>query len=143
MTVHLLCLCGLGDVFSHLARLPALQHEYPDHTIRFYLGGYGKSPQLSKEQINREGYEATVIKNLCFHSQLPKIREMLQKTVVKEGDIFQDWSYCEEIFANKEPPMMQYDIEFPHEHDSNADGFEVAKSVPLVFDASYTPGKST
>ena len=50
--------------------MPAMLKAYPNHDPIFYLGGYGKSPQFSKEQLEREGYEAKLIKNMTFHNQI-------------------------------------------------------------------------
>ena len=61
---HLLALHGFGDTLSLLTRIPNLQKEYPDHEIVFWLGGFGKAVQFSKEQIEREGHTAKIVKNL-------------------------------------------------------------------------------
>jgi hypothetical protein len=113
---HVLSLCGFGDILSHLTRIKAVKKKYPEHIVKFWLGGFGKAPQFSKEQIEREGYEAMIVKNLNFHNQLPAIRKLFLDQVVQENDIFEDWSFCEEIFQNKEPSFMQYDMEFPYNY---------------------------
>ena len=65
----ILQLAGFGDTLSLITRMPAMLESYPDHEPVFYLGGYGKSPHFSKEQLEREGFEAKLIKNLTFHNQ--------------------------------------------------------------------------
>ena len=70
-------LCGIGDITSHLARLPSVEKVYPNHKIVFLLGGYGKSPKLSKEMIERQGYAATTIKNYIYHNQHQKMETSL------------------------------------------------------------------
>ena len=59
----ILQLAGFGDTLSLITRMPALLEAHPDHEPVFYLGGYGKSPQFSKEQLEREGYESALIKS--------------------------------------------------------------------------------
>ena len=66
-------LCGIGDITSHLARLPSVEKVYPNHKIVFLLGGYGKSPKLSKEMIERQGYAATTIKNYIVSEDCGKV----------------------------------------------------------------------
>ena len=107
-TFHILQLAGYGDTLSAITRLPAVKEKYPDYKIKFWLGGYGKSPMFSKEQLEREGYEAALIKNLTFHNQLPQMRDFLLTNVVKPADIFEDWSFCEEIFDNRIPDFHKY-----------------------------------
>ena len=68
--IILLQLAGFGDTLSLLSRVPNLIKKYPKHDVKFYFGGIGKSPIFSKEQAEREGYEATVIKGLNVHGQL-------------------------------------------------------------------------
>ncbi len=53
-TFHILQLAGFGDTLSAITRLPALREKYPDYKIKFWLGGFGKSPIFSKEQLERE-----------------------------------------------------------------------------------------
>ena len=84
----ILQLAGLGDTLSLITRMPAMLEAYPKHEPIFYLGGYGKSPHFSKEQLEREGYEAKLIKNLTFHNQLTQMRDFLKTKVCKDGDIF-------------------------------------------------------
>ena len=93
-------LCGLGDVISHLTRLPAVEDKYPDHTICFLLGGFSGSPKLMKETIERQGYFASIIKNYNFHSQHDNIESFIVGKYVKEsrGDKYESWSFCREIF---------------------------------------------
>ena len=115
-TFHILQLAGFGDTLSAITRLPAVKEEYPDYKIKFWLGGFGKSPVFSKQQLEREGYEAGLIKNLTFHNQLPSIRDFLMTKVVKEGDKLEDWSFCEEIFDNRKPIFSKYDLQYPYEY---------------------------
>ena len=68
----ILQLAGVGDTLSLITRMPAMLKAHPDHEPVFYLGGFGKSPQFSKEALEREGYEAKLIRNLSFHNQLPQ-----------------------------------------------------------------------
>lgn len=112
-------LAGFGDTLSAITRLPAVKEKYPNHEIVFYLGGYGKSVEFSKEQLEREGYKANIIKNLNFHKQLPDIRKMIQDNMMEDGDIFEDWSFCEDIFQNKDPVFHQYDIKYPYFYKTN------------------------
>ena len=123
-TFHILCLAGYGDILSHITRIPAVREKYPkeEYDIKFWLGGYGKSPQFSKEQIEREGYEASLIKNLTFHNQLPEMRKFIKENAVKEDDVFEDWSFCEEIFQNKAPVFMQYEMQFPYDYNAEHKG---------------------
>lgn len=111
----ILQLAGFGDTLSAITRLPAVKKKYPEHEIVFYLGGFGKSVEFSKQQIEREGYKANIIKNLNFHVQLEEIRNLLKKTL-NDGDILEDWSFCEDIFQNKEPVFYQYDMQFPYQY---------------------------
>ena len=124
-TFHILKLAGFGDILSAITRLPALKEEYPDYKIKFWLGGFGKSPLFSKEQLAREGYEAGLIKNLTFHNQLPTIRDFLMSKVVKEGDKLEDWSFCEEIFDNRKPIFSKYDLQYPYEYKTKAPSAEL------------------
>ena len=119
-TFHILQLAGFGDTLSAITRLPAVKEKYPDYKIKFWLGGFGKAPLFSKQQLEREGYEAGLIKNLTFHNQLPSIRDFLMSKVVKEGDKLEDWSFCEEIFDNRKPIFSKYDLQFPYEYKTNA-----------------------
>ena len=115
-TFHILQLAGFGDTLSAITRLPAVKEKYPDYKIKFWLGGFGKSPLFSKQQLEREGYEAGLIKNLTFHNQLPSIRDFLMTKVVKEGDKLEDWSFCEEIFDNRKPIFSRYDLQYPYSY---------------------------
>ena len=117
-TFHILQLAGFGDTLSAITRLPAVKEKYPDYKIKFWLGGFGKAPLFSKQQLEREGYEAGLIKNLTFHNQLPSIRDFLMSKVVKEGDKLEDWSFCEEIFDNRKPIFSKYDLQFPYEYNT-------------------------
>ena len=114
-------LCGLGDVVSHLTRLPAVKKKYPNHVIVFLLGGFGASPRLMKEMIERQGEIALIIKNYTWHSQHDKMEEFIKKTYVKEsrGDVYETWSFCKEIFSNQEPSFMQYEMAFPYTYNSS------------------------
>ena len=114
-------LCGLGDVVSHLTRLPAVKKKYPNHIIVFLLGGFGASPRLMKEMIERQGEIALIIKNYTWHSQHDKMEEFIKKTYVKEsrGDVYETWSFCKEIFSNQEPSFMQYEMAFPYTYNSS------------------------
>ena len=114
-------LAGFGDTLSLITRIPAMLEQHPDHQPVFYLGGFGKSPQFSKEQLEREGYEAHIIKNLIYHNQLPNIRDFLKKSVVGENDLFIDASFCEEIFQNKEPEFYKYEMKYPYEYRYHID----------------------
>ena len=98
-TFHILQLAGFGDTLSAITRLPAVKEKYPNYKIKFSLGGFGKSPWFSKQQLEREGYEAALIKNLTFHNQLPQMRDFIMTKFVKEDDRFEDWSFCDEIFS--------------------------------------------
>lgn len=131
-TFHILQLAGYGDTLSAITRLPALKEKYPDHKIKFWLGGFGKSPQFSKEQLEREGYEAALIKNLTFHNQLAAMRDFLVNKVVKPGDEFEDWSFCEEIFENKKPHFAPYDMQFPYEYKTGEPTDEAKEVVRQV-----------
>lgn len=121
----ILQLAGFGDTLSAITRLPAVKEKYPYYEIIFYLGGYGKSVQFSKEQIEREGYKANIIKNFNFHNQIPDMRKFLQQNVVSEGDILEDWSFCEEIFQNKEPVFYKYQMQFPYSYSCSEKNEEV------------------
>ena len=83
------------------------------------MGGFGKSPLFSKQQLEREGYEAGLIKNLTFHNQLPSIRDFLMTKVVKEGDKLEDWSFCDEIFDNRKSIFSKYDLQYPYEYKTS------------------------
>lgn len=115
----ILHLAGFGDTLSAITRLPAVKEKYPEHEIVFYLGGYGKSVQFSKEQIQREGYKANIIKNFNFHNQIPSMKDFLIKNLIKDGDILEDWSFCDEIFKNKEPIFYQYEMQFPYQYKTS------------------------
>ena len=117
----ILQLAGFGDTLSAITRLPAVKEKYPEHEIVFYLGGYGKSVDFSKEQLEREGYKTNIIKNLNFHNQLPEIRKLIKDNFVSDGDIFEDWSFCDEIFRNEEPPFYKYEMKFPYNYKTNAE----------------------
>jgi len=127
--VHILMLCGFGDTLSAITRLPSFKEIYPKHKICFYLGGFGKSPEMSKQQLELEGYEAKIINNLQYHGQLPQIRDFLQKSVIKEGDIFEDWSFCEEIFNNQPATNWQYDMKIPYAYSNEANESEYFEEI--------------
>ena len=118
-TFHILQLAGYGDTLSAITRLPAVKEKYPDYKIKFWLGGFGKAPLFSKQQLEREGYEAALIKNLTFHNQLPQMRDFIVTKFVKEGDRFEDWSFCDEIFNNKNPIFSQYEMQYPYEYKTS------------------------
>ena len=118
-TFHILQLAGYGDTLSAITRLPAVKEKYPDYKIKFWLGGFGKAPLFSKQQLEREGYEASLIKNLTFHNQLPQMRDFIVTKFVKEGDRFEDWSFCDEIFNNKKPIFLQYEMQYPYEYKTS------------------------
>ena len=124
-------LCGFGDTLSAITRLPEVKHRYPNHEIVVYLGGFGKATQFSKEQLEREGYKANIIKNLNYHNQLPQMRQFLQSNIVGKDDIFEDWSFCEEIFQNQEPPFYKYDMLYPYKYESGLDINKILKKVKL------------
>ena len=128
----ILQLAGFGDTLSLITRMPALLKAHPDHEPIFYLGGFGKSPQFSKEQLAREGYEAKLIKNLTFHNQLPQMQDFLKTKVCKEGDIFLDVSFCEEIFDNRVPEFHKYPLQFPYEYKAGAPTEEVKSIVSQI-----------
>ena len=130
----ILQLAGFGDTLSAIARLPSVKEKYPQHEIIFYLGGYGKSVQFSKEQIEREGYKANIIKNFNFHNQIQKTKELLEKNLLSEGDILEDWSFCEEIFNNKTPIFYKYDLKIPYNYKTTIN--------PYDFNLDYTPDKT-
>jgi hypothetical protein len=129
---YILSLAGFGDTLSLLTRIPNLQKEYPEHEIEFFLGGFGKAVQFSKEQIEREGYSAKIIKNLTYHSQLASTKEFLKKNVVKPGDMFMDASFCDEIFQNQEPPFRQYDMVFPFEYKTGVEIDDVVDKIKYI-----------
>ena len=118
-TFHILQLAGYGDTLSAITRLPAVKEKYPDYKNKFWLGGFGKAPLFSKQQLEREGYEASLIKNLTFHNQLPQMRDFIVTKFVKEGDRFEDWSFCDEIFNNKKPVFSQYEMQYPYEYKTS------------------------
>ena len=121
---NILALCGIGDILSLITRIPSVQQKYPDHQIKFFLGGFGRSPQFMKEIIEAEGYEVSLIKNLTFHNQLPQMREFIKDNAVQEGDEFQDWSFCEEIFQNKSPIFMQYPMAERYDYEYRKGAFK-------------------
>jgi len=121
-------LAGFGDTLSLITRMPAIEKAYPNHQPVFYLGGYGRSPQFSKEQLEREGYEAKLIKNLTFHNQLAAMRDFIKTKVCKEGDILLDASFCEEIFKNEAPHFAPYEMKFPYEYKTG-EPTEEAKDI--------------
>ena len=116
-------LCGLGDIVSHLSRLPAVKEKYPNHTIVFLLGGFGGSPKLMKEMIERQGELALIIKNYIRHTQHDKMEEFIKKSYVKEsrGDIYETWSFCKEIFTNERPNFFNYPMAFPYTYNTITD----------------------
>ena len=73
-------LCGLGDIVSHLSRLPAVKEKYPNHIVVFLLGGFGGSPRLMKEMIERQGELALIIKNYTWLNQHDTMEEFIKKT---------------------------------------------------------------
>lgn len=132
-TFHILALCGFGDILSHITRLPAVKEAWPGYEVKFWLGGFGKSPQFSKEQLEREGYEASIIKNFTFHNQLPQMREFISNNVLKPEDKFEDWSFCEEIFSNIEPVFMHHEMKLPYEYaDTVEDTFLKSRDMSKV-----------
>ena len=133
-TFHILQLAGFGDTLSAITRLPALREKYPDYKIKFWLGGFGKSPIFSKEQLEREGCEAALIKNLTFHNQLPQMRDFITSKMIKDGDKFEDWSFCEEIFDNRKPVFSQYEMQFPYEYKVNPPSEELKDLINNIKD---------
>lgn len=129
--IHILQLAGFGDTLSAITRLPAVKEKHPDHEIVFWLGGFGKSVEFSKDQLEREGYQANIIKNLTFHNQLPQLREFIQSKVVQPGDIFQDWSFCDEIFNNKDPIFYQYPMQFPYVYKTMLDEYADKRIIAI------------
>ena len=112
----ILQLAGFGDTLSLITRMPAMLKAYPNHEPVFYLGGFGASPKFSKEQLEREGFEAKLIKNMSFHNQIPQMRDFLATKIAKPGDIIIDASFCEEIFSNQIPAFHKYEMQFPYKY---------------------------
>jgi len=135
-TLHILSVAGIGDNISNVARLTAVYKEHGDIAVKFWLGGYGKSPQFSKELIDRvaekHGFnlKAAVVKNLTVHGQIPDIIKFIKSSPVVYGDddMFEDWSFCNEIFNNQEIPQSRYDI---------ADGFDYSSEELSASAYSY------
>jgi len=115
-TIHILQIAGFGDTLSLITRLPSLKDKYSDYSIKIYLGGFGKAPLFSKQQLEREGYQASIIKNLTYHNQLSGMSEMIKQNFVKEGDLFFDASFCNEIFDNKSPWFCDFDMYLPYKY---------------------------
>lgn len=115
-------LCGLGDIVSHLSRLPALKEKYPNHTVVFLLGGFGGSPRLMREMIERQGELVLIIKNYAWLNQHDKMEEFIKKTYVKlsRGDIYETWSFCKEIFNNEKPSFLNYEMAFPYTYNTSS-----------------------
>lgn len=113
---HILQLAGFGDTLSALTRIPAVKEKYPEHEIQFWLGGIGQSVEFSKQQIEREGYKASVVKNFSFHNQIRSTYDFIKENVFEENDILEDWSFCSEIFSNKDPVFYKYDLQFPYHY---------------------------
>ena len=115
-------LCGLGDIVSHLSRLPAVKEKYPNHIVVFLLGGFGGSPRLMKEMIERQGELALIIKNYTWLNQHDTMEEFIKKTYVKEtrGDVYETWSFCKEIFNNEEPSFLNYEMAFPYSYNTSS-----------------------
>lgn len=113
-------LCGLGDIVSHLTRIPAVEKRYPNHTVVFLLGGFGGSPRLMKEMVERQGYLALIIKNYSRHHQHDNMEKVIKKSYVKEsrGDLYETWSFCKEIFNNEEPSFLSYEMAFPYTYNT-------------------------
>jgi len=114
-TIHIMQCAGLGDTFSLLARMPALRDAYPGCDIKFYLGGHGRIPSLSKQQIENNGYEAIVVKNFSYHNQIANVEKAIRASI-KKDDIFIEASFCKEIFANEKPEFWNYDLAFPFDY---------------------------
>ena len=130
----ILQLAGFGDTLSLITRMPAMLRAYPNHEPLFYLGGYGKSPQFSKEQLEREGFEAKLIKNLTFHNQIPQMRDFLVTKIAKKGDIVIDASFCEEIFDNRVPAFHQYEMQFPYAYKTTNRSKELEAMIATIKD---------
>ena len=115
-------LCGLGDIVSHLSRLPAVKEKYPNHIVVFLLGGFGGSPRLMKEMIERQGELALIIKNYTWLNQHDTMEEFIKKTYVKEvrGDVYETWSFCKEIFNNEDPSFLNYEMAFPYSYNTSS-----------------------
>lgn len=120
-------LAGLGDAVSNIARMESLQQLHPNHRIVWMLGGFGKSPMLMKELIEREGYIATIIKNYNFHNQHETMEEFILKNYVKKdrGDLYESWSFCREIFNNEDPPFLKYEMKFPYYFKTNTTAADI------------------
>ena len=130
----ILQLAGFGDTLSLITRMPAMLKAYPNHEPVFYLGGFGASPKFSKEQLEREGFEAKLIKNMTFHNQIPQMRDFLATKIAKTGDIIIDASFCEEIFSNQIPAFHKYEMQFPYKYaiEPSADAKELVSQIKKV-----------
>lgn len=120
-TLNLLHLAGVGDALSLISRMPNIQKAYSDFKIKVWCGGFGKSPQFCKEAFEREGYEATIIKNLVFHNQLAGIEQFIKEKMMKDGDEFMNVSFCQEIFLNQKPPFIKYPMNSYHSYVTNCE----------------------
>ena len=130
----ILQLAGLGDTLSAITRLPSVKEKYPNHEIVFYIGGYGSSVTFSKEQLQREGYRVNIIKNFNFHNQINNMMSFLKEKVYKEGDILEDWSFCDDIFNGREPSFYQYKMQFPYKYKTT--------KIPYNDKLEHTPNKT-
>jgi len=130
----ILQLAGFGDTLSAIARLPAVKEKYPNHEIVFYIGGYGSSVTFSKDQLQREGYKVNIIKNFNFHNQINNMMSFLKEKIYKEGDILEDWSFCDDIFNGREPSFYQYKMQFPYKYKTT--------KIPYDDKLEHTPNKT-
>ena len=51
------------------------------------------------------------------------MEDFIKKNYVKtpRGDIYEDWSFCKEIFQNEEPPFYKYPLAFPYDYNFDAE----------------------
>jgi len=138
-------LCGLGDMVSHLSRIPDLEKQFPNHTPLFLIGGYGKSPKLMKDLCDRQEVSSSIIKNYNFHNQHDKMEEFIIKNYVKEsrGDIYESWSFCKEIFKNSEPPFYRFQMPDRYDYKTNVsidqiENGELFKNEKIVLIKPFT-----
>lgn len=125
-TFNILQLAGFGDTLSAIARLDSVKEEYPDYKIKFWLGGFGKAPEFSKKILEKEGYEATIIKNFSFHNQITQTKKLISEKLLNDGDILEDWSFCEEIFKNQNPVFYKYDFDDFYDYQYEEEDFKFA-----------------
>ncbi len=156
--LYITFLAGFGDCLSLICLLPSIRKTYPNHEIVFYIGGFGRSPILCKEQLEAEKYadasgmwktnEVKIINNLTYHSQLPQIKEFLRKSVLKEGDLLLDASFCEEIFNNQEPWFWQHEMKWPYNYANlelgqySSETVNKTDEIDIIFEATHKNNKT-